>query len=100
MDVEAELALHGYSDPSASLFRGCQICLLPPSALLTPPTLQPSAPERSGSPQGSSMSEHRLFQSTRELANSAADTEQALRDCQAKRVSLQARSLLPQRLNR
>ena len=87
MDVEAELALHGHSDPSASLFRGCHICLLPPSAL--PP---PSAPDTSDSPQaGSSCApEQRLFQSTRELAQSAADAEQALRDCQAKRVSLQA----------
>lgn len=96
MDVEAELALHGYSDPSASLFRGCQICLLPPSALLNPSTLQPSALERSDSPAGSSKSEQRLFQSTRELANLAADTEQALQDCQAKRVSLQVWSLSPQ----
>lgn len=100
IDVEAELALHGYSDPSASLFRGCHICLLPPSALLPPSTLQPSVPDTSGSPQGSSMSEQRLFQSTQDLARSAADTEQALRDCQAKRVSLQAWSLLPQRLNK
>lgn len=87
MDVEAELVLHGYSDPSASLFRGCHICPLVPSAL--PP---PSAPGTSDRPQagGSSAPEQRLFQSTQELAKEAADTEQALRDCQAKRVSLQA----------
>lgn len=92
MDVEAELALHGYSDPSASLFRGCHICLLPPSAL--PP---PSAPDTGDLPQagGSSAPEQRLFHSTREIAKSAADTEQALQDCQAKRVSLQAMITFP-----
>ena len=29
MDVESELALHGYADPPTSLFRGCHICFLP-----------------------------------------------------------------------
>ena len=99
MDVEAELALHGYSDPSASLFRGCHICLLPSSPLPPPSSLQPSASQGTGSPQGSSVSEHRLFQTSWELAQVAADTEQALLECQARRVSLQACPLLAQRLD-
>ena len=90
MDVEAELALHGYPDPPASLFRGCHICLLPPSAL------QASPSERGNSTQAAAYSipEARLFQSTRELAKSAADTELALVECQAKRVSLQVLACL------
>ena len=93
MDVEAELARHGYADPSASLFRGCHICLLPHSKL------QSATPEGAGDPSqagvGSSGSGQRLFQSTQALAKAAAATEQALLACQAKRISLQACTLLP-----
>lgn len=88
MDVEAELARHGYADPSASLFRGCHICLLPSPKLQTP------VPEGDADPSqaeaGCSALGQRLFQSTRALAKAAAETEQALLACQAKRMSLQA----------
>lgn len=87
MDVEAELARHGYADPSASLFRGCHICFLPHPKLQASPSEgvddhhQAATASRSG---------QRLFQSTREVAKSAADAEQALLACQAKRTSLEA----------
>ena len=73
MDVEAELALHGYADPSASLFRGCQVCLL------TLPQSTPSAPANTGN----------LFPCTLAAAQAAAATHEALQECQAKRVALQ-----------
>lgn len=90
MDVESELALHGYADPSASLFRGCHLCFLP---LHTP---QPNPPNHPDAPTGitppaavSASAESRLFQSTVDVAKAAAATQQALLECQARRVSLQ-----------
>lgn len=74
MDVEAELALHGYAEPSASLFRGCQVCLL------TLPQSKPvSMPPNTGN----------LFQSTLDATQAAAATREALQDCQGKRTALQ-----------
>lgn len=88
MDVEAELARHGYADPSASLFRGCHICLLPNPKLQAPVPEGDADPSQAGA--GGSRSGQRLFQSTQALAKAAAETEQALLTCQAKRISLQA----------
>lgn len=81
MDVEAELAMHGYADPSTSLFRGCNICLLPL------PKLQSTD---SAGAASSDTAQQRLFQSTQDIAKAAAETEQALLECQARRLSLQA----------
>ena len=83
MDVEAELAMHGYADQSTSLFRGCHICLL------HLPKLQSSASD-STQAASSEAAGQRLFQSTQDIAKAAADTQQALLDCQARRLSLQA----------
>lgn len=80
MDVEAELALHGYADPSASLFRGCQICIL-------------SVP-KSEAPSSLATTDN-LFQSTMDVAKAAAATQVALQECQLKRVALQVFCLEP-----
>jgi len=88
MDVESELALHGYADPSTSLFRGCHLCFLP---LDKPHTSLSSDAAASGSDAAavSTSAGRRLFQSTVDVAKAAAATQEALLDCQAKRVSLQ-----------
>ncbi|DBA86388.1 TPA: hypothetical protein ACH3X2_005613 [Trebouxia sp. C0005] len=92
MDVESELALHGYADPCTSLFRGCHLCFLP----LHDPQHQPhpaiasDAPNAGGQPAaGSAAAESRLFQSTVDAAKTSAATQAALLDCQARRVALQ-----------
>lgn len=74
MDVEAELALQGLADPSASLFRGCIVCLLPL------PRKEPTA--------AASQASGSLFQSTVEAMQAAAASQQALQECQAKRAAL------------
>lgn len=90
MDVEAELALHGYADPSASLFRGCHLCFLPLHTPQPKPTDHPHAPTGiTPSAAVSAGAESRLFQSTVDVAKAAAATQQALLECQARRVSLQ-----------
>lgn len=92
MDVESELALHGYADPCTSLFRGCHLCFLP----LHDPQHQPQpavasdAPNAGGQPAAvSAAAESRLFQSTVDAVKTGAATQAALLDCQARRVALQ-----------
>ena len=92
MDVESELALHGYADPCTSLFRGCHLCFLP----LHDPQHQPQpavasvAPNAGSQPAAvSAAAESRLFQSTVDAVKIGAATQAALVDCQARRVALQ-----------
>ncbi|DBA75732.1 TPA: hypothetical protein ACH3X1_010149 [Trebouxia sp. C0004] len=92
MDVESELALHGYADPCTSLFRGCHLCFLP----LHDPQHQPQpaiasdAPNAGGQPAAvTAAAESRLFQSTVDAMKIGAATQAALLDCQARRVALQ-----------
>ncbi len=96
MDVESELALHGYADPCTSLFRGCHLCFLP---LHVPqhhpqhhpqPAIASEAPNAGSQPAAvSAAAESRLFQSTLDAVTIGAATQAALVDCQAKRVALQ-----------
>ena len=76
LDVEAELALLGLANPSASLFRGCSVCLLPVSEN-----------EPASVPAGSS----KLYLSTLQAMQAAAASQQALQACQAKRAALMVR---------
>ena len=87
MDVESELALHGYPDPSTSLFRGCHLCFLPlgrADALGKPANISECAAVNAA--------ERRLFQSTSDVARAAAATQTALEACQARRVVLQVKA--------
>lgn len=93
MDVESELALHGYADPCTSLFRGCHLCFLP----LHKPQHQPQpaiasdAPHASQPAAVSTAAGSRLFQSTVDAAKTVAVTQAALLDCHVRRVALQVR---------
>ena len=87
MDVESELALHGYADPSTSLFRGCHLCFLPlgrADALGKPANIIECAAVNAAG--------RRLFQSTSDVARAAAATQTALEACQARRVLLQVKA--------
>ena len=96
MDVESELALHGYADPCTSLFRGCHLCFLP---LHDPqhdphhppqPAVASDAPNAGSQPAAvSAAAESRLFQSTVDAVKIGTATQAALVDCQARRVALQ-----------
>ncbi len=92
MDVESELAMHGYADPCTSLFRGCHLCFLP---LHDPqhhpqPAIASDSPNAGGQPAAvRAAAESRLFQSTVDAVKLGAATQAALVDCQARRVALQ-----------
>ena len=116
MDVESELALHGYADPCTSLFRGCHLCFLPLHAPQHDPQHHPQhdyqhqpqhdpqhdpqhqpqpaiasdAPNAGSQPAAvNAAAESRLFQSTMDAVKIGAATQAALVDCQARRVALQ-----------
>ena len=105
MDVESELALHGYADPSTSLFRGCHLCFLPltqpqhaanTAAAIAALTHAASAEAASHTPAASGhagSSKNQLFESALQAAARACATQEALMQCQAKRVALQVQDL-------
>ena len=96
MDVESELALHGYADPCTSLFRGCHLCFLPLHDPQHDPHHPPQPAVASDAPNAGSQpaavcaaAESWLFQSTVDAVKIGAATQAALVDCQARRVALQ-----------